>query len=235
MVKLKDIYEFYKHEFKLNEGLIKSYPVETLISSITTKFKSNVKIDKNKPNSFYLIILPGFTDDDLSQLETVLQTYGWFISHMDIQLPMDNIVYKYIRSSVSKVLKSNRYKQVQLAIEAKYDIQVSDSRIPDELYHVTPTKLWDKIQRNGLVPKSQSKRSNHPDRVYLAKSEKDVRALAGMMNLTTIENNYVILKVDTSIIPNYFKIYKDPNFKNGYYTVNSIPPFAITKIGEIHI
>jgi hypothetical protein len=48
--------------------------------------------------------------------------------------------------------------------------------------------------------------------------------------------DWVLLKIDTDKIPGeYLKLYIDPNFKYGYYTLNNIPPQAIEKIKEINI
>jgi hypothetical protein len=34
---------------------------------------------------------------------------------------------------------------------------------------------------------------------------------------------------------NYLKLYTDPNYIHGYYTLNNIPPQAIEKVKEINI
>ena len=52
--------------------------------------------------------------------------------------------------------------------------------MPSILYQITPTVNVDKILKIGLVPKSRSKASYHPDRVFLSKSLEDIEELGRM-------------------------------------------------------
>jgi hypothetical protein len=48
--------------------------------------------------------------------------------------------------------------------------------------------------------------------------------------------DWTILKIKTDMIPgDYLKLYTDPNYPQGYYTLNNIPPQAIEKIKDINI
>ena len=125
--------------------------------------------------------------------------------------------------------------EIKLRFEAKFDEEVVEN-IPSILYHITPTQNVNKILNIGLVPKSRSKASYHPDRVYLSKDLEDIENLGEMFYQKTGIKNWTILKIETDIIPgDYLKLYTDPNYKQGYYTLNNIPPQAIEKVKEINL
>ena len=125
--------------------------------------------------------------------------------------------------------------EIKLRFEAKFDEEVVEN-VPSILYHITPTQNANKILSIGLVPKSRSKASYHPDRVYLSKDLEDIENLGEMFYQKTGIKNWTILKIETDIIPgDYLKLYTDPNYKQGYYTLNNIPPQAIEKVKEINL
>jgi hypothetical protein len=127
------------------------------------------------------------------------------------------------------------YDRSEIIFEAKFDEEVVEN-IPPILYHITPTQNSNKILHIGLVPKSRSKSSYHPERVYLGKSLEGVEKLASQMYQRTGERNYTILKIEPEMIPGeYLKLYTDPNYtKEAYYTLNNIPPQAIEKIKDLN-
>ena len=52
----------------------------------------------------------------------------------------------------------------------------------------------------------------------------------------TGETLWGLIKIDTTKIPGeYLKLYKDPNYDNGYYTLNNIPPQSIQKVKLIFV
>jgi hypothetical protein len=125
--------------------------------------------------------------------------------------------------------------EIKLRFEAKFDEEIVEN-IPSILYHITPTQNVNKILNIGLVPKSRSKASYHPDRVYLSKDLEDIEDLGEMFYQKTGIKNWTILKIETDMVPGgYLKLYTDPNYKLGYYTLNNIPPQAIEKIKEINL
>jgi len=124
--------------------------------------------------------------------------------------------------------------EIKLRFEAKFDEEIIE-KIPKILYHITPTQNVDKILKIGLVPKSRSKASYHPDRVYLSKGLEDIENLGEMFYQKTGIKNWTILKINTDLVPgDYLRLYTDPNYTSGFYTLNNIPPQAIEKIKEIN-
>ncbi len=151
-------------------------------------------------------------------------TLGWFPSFMETEKYTGNWDKKYFKEG-----------EIKLRFEAKFDEEVVEN-VPSILYHITPTQNANKILSIGLVPKSRSKASYHPDRVYLSKDLEDIENLGEMFYQKTGIKNWTILKIETDIIPgDYLKLYTDPNYKQGYYTLNNIPPQAIEKVKEINL
>jgi len=129
------------------------------------------------------------------------------------------------------------------------DVQITyEAHSPDEIkitqtkaYHVTPDIFFNKINQEGLIPKSESKLSNHPDRVYLYRNQdkhKDiVWTLWNSLSKERQEQikNYYVLEIDLTQIPNY-NFFKDPQAMADYgaiYTDKPIPKSAIRVIDKI--
>lgn len=236
---LKILLETYKEEYELNlkEGLIKTNPIGQSISILKKQFPSwNFQYEKGN-NNFTIEILKrkdGIKFEYFEKLLSLLNNLGWFISYMEIYGSEIVLKDRYNEDIVRDAFKSTEIDSIYLECEAKFDQKVN--KIPEYLYHVTPLLNWEKIKTIGLVPKSRSKRAFHPERVYLGKDEDTTTRLSPLFYQTTGEKNWVLLKIDTNLIPGgYFKLYYDPNFKYGYYTLNNIPPQAIEKIKDINL
>ena len=143
------------------------------------------------------------------------------------------------------------------------DVKGIGEDVPKWLYHATPTQIWkSKISKVGLAPKSKSTRSDHPSRIYVTNSSKLAELLIpdlakqrikqaktktydpSRFNPVKYYKDWVILQIDTTKIPNvrgleYITLFTDPNVPNikgsGLYTMNYIPPDAITMIKLIKL
>jgi hypothetical protein len=226
-MKLLDILlEVYKEEYELNlqEGLIKTTNIGKTINLLKKKYSLKFTFTKSK-NSFSI---KTFSTDINTLLKGIIKdanTLGWFPSFMETEEYTGKWDEKYFKEG-----------EIKLRFEAKFDEEVVEN-IPSILYHITPTQNSDKILKIGLVPKSRSKASYHPDRVYLSKDLEDIENLGEMFYQKTGIKNWTILKIDTNMIPGgYLRLYTDPNYsKEAYYTLNNIPPQAIEKIKDINI
>jgi hypothetical protein len=236
---LKLLLETYKEEYELNlkEGLIKTAPIGQSVSILKKQFPSWIFQYEKGNKDFTIEILKikdGIQPEYFEKLLPLLNNLGWFISYMEIYGSDTAVKDRYNEKIVKSAFQNEKIHSIYLACEAKFDQKVN--KIPEYLYHVTPLSNWEKIKTIGLVPKSRSKRSFHPERVYLGKNEDTTIRLAPLFYQTTGLNQWVLLKIDTSLIPgDYFRLYYDPNFKYGYYTLNNIPPQAIEKIEKINL
>jgi hypothetical protein len=112
----------------------------------------------------------------------------------------------------------------------------------EKAYHLTPDIYLNSIKREGLKPKSESKLSSHPDRIYMyLNPDSSYNTLAGTLwnssrNKSQIKNYYV-LEIDTSQLPEH-RYYLDTASSLSYaaiYTTQSIPPSAIKVVKKIPV
>lgn len=240
-MKLLDILlEKYKDEYELNlnEGLIKTAPLGQSVSILKRKFPS-WKFHYTEQDNYFVIQLlrknGGMELQYFDELLPLLNNLGWFISWTEVLTKDSSTQDKYKEAAVRKALEDDSVISIALGCEAKFDQKVN--KIPDVLYHVTPNQNWDKIKNVGLVPKSRSKASYHPERVFLAKTEKYAEDLGKKFYRKTGIKDWTLLRIDTALIPgDYFRLYKDPNYKGrGYYSLNNIPPQAIQHLRDIKL
>jgi hypothetical protein len=129
--------------------------------------------------------------------------------------------YKFNKNDILNIESGLKYK---IFFEAKYDKNV---HIKKDLYHVTTRDKFKKIQRVGLTPKSMSKISEHPDRIYLAVNLQGVEFIRAGLKKHYLNRELITLKIDISKIRDH-KFMNDPNFEPyGVYTYQNIPPIAI--------
>jgi hypothetical protein len=236
---VKNLIKTYIKEYLLNleEGLIKSVNIGQAVNILKKQFPNWIFQYDNGDKDFTIEILKSkepIKYEYLEKLLPLLNNLGYFISYVEIYGDNIKIKDKYNGKIIKNSFNNPDVHSIYLECEAKFDQTVN--KIPNILYHITPLQNWDKIQKMGLTPKSRSKRSFHPDRVYLGKDIKNLTKLSKEFYLDTGLKEFALLKIETTLIPgNYFKLYYDPNYKFGYFTLNNIPPQAIEKIDIIKI
>lgn len=214
-------------ENMLYEGLIKSHPLEHCIS-ILSKNKYSVK-QNSDANCFFLTHT--FDNDyysaliELTNLLSLTNNLGWYPTNMTYGPDFNDTIKWDKKQEAIKRLFINKYKTIKFLFEPKYDTQALSFEA--RLYHITPTIYVEKILKNGLVPKSRSKKAYHPERVYLSRTLVDAQRLIPIFKANTEIDNWTILMVDT-ILLNNLHLYKDQNFKDrGYWTLNTISPASL--------
>ena len=236
---LKILLEVYKEEYDLNiqEGLIKTTPIGEAVYILKKQFPNWIFQYDKGDKDFTIEILKikeGIQPEYFEKLIPLLNNLGWFISYIEIHGDGIEIKDKYNEKIVKNAFQNKKVYSIYLECEAKFDQKVN--KIPSFLYHVAPLRSWDKIQKIGLIPKSRSKKAYHPERVYLGKDEKNTSNLAPKFYQSEGIKDWVLLKINTNMVPgDYLRLYYDPNFKYGYYTLNNIPPQAIEKVKDIEL
>lgn len=231
----------------LNEGFIKSYNAGAVIKSLIKQF--NLSTDENQwkdgnaegfismdnarqrpknllqrigkelcePVNDEIVVITIYSyNNDFPKLKEFMTACGWFFSYED----WNDEVY-------------------EISFEKHFQESVNDFYNGDTLYHLTPKSRVRKIMTIGLTPKTCSKKSYHPERIYLFTKELSQDELYNWIfqfseceNEKTIKQGYVVLKIDRSKCPN-IKIFADPNLDGGVFTVDNIPPTAITIEKEV--
>lgn len=109
-------------------------------------------------------------------------------------------------------------------------------------YHLTPDIYLDSIQKGGLTPRTESKLSPHPERIYLyLNPQSSLKTLASdLWHASSYKDQvkkYHILEIDLTQLPHH-KFYGDSASSLSYiaiYTNQSIPPSAIKVLGTIPV
>jgi hypothetical protein len=219
------IYEYmFKNQkngiLPFNEGLIYSQPIDTTIKILKNKF-NELDIKKYEDGD---ISIEGM-NDKLKRYIPLINNLGYFISSAFRDDDSINIS-QLEKEDLEEVVCSNIF------IEPKYDHQVE---ISNTLYHASPLKFKDKILKTGLTPKSGSKLSYHPDRIYLSSNmESCVKFGEYLLNSTEnkyYKNGYCIYIIKGKGID---KLYSDVNMREGgFYTLNNIKKEFISLFKEM--
>ncbi len=207
------MYEKFKEQSKnkhliLTEGLIKTHPLKSSVDIIKRRFP-NLNVEIEKDGEIYI-------EGDFSELKNYIPLFnnlGYFIS-----------LYTINGTDWIKEFNEN-IKPSALYLEPKYDIKID--KIPEILYHASPIKFKNKIQKIGFIPKTGNKLSKHPDRIYLTDDKKIAFTFGEYIN----KGGFCIWKIKGNCIKN---LYSDINLREtGYYTLDNIPPNCFELIKEI--
>ena len=122
-------------------------------------------------------------------------------------------------------LELSDFNQLNIQFERYIDSDINPKTIPDIIYHVCRTIDVNDILKYGLQPKSKSKLSYHPDRIYLTK----IGAESIVNQFKKInDEDYSILEISLdNNTKEYLNLKKDPNFNDVYYTLINISPNKI--------
>jgi len=239
------IKNYYDYLESIKEGLIKTYDAEkstSYVVDILRKLKFDVSGDVI--NNIIKIKFKDFNHIDSNKIDdifdllssTMTNKFGWFPSSMDITLKngmnqskrYDESEIKYKKSLISELI---------IDFDSKFD---ELSEYDGELYHLSIQEYKDKILKYGLFPKSISKLSSHIDRVYVCKTLMDCKILIPQMKLHYSEekdiNHYELgnkkwrknTKWIIYKIKGKYRLYKDPRYLDGFYTMENINPENIS-------
>lgn len=135
---------------------------------------------------------------------------------------------------------------VFLRYEPKFDVEIQHDDVPKKLYHLTTKENLSSILRNGLTPKSKSRFFSYDDRIYLSDnvdrmitigskfaSEGDKLIKSKVNKKGVVALNFVVLEIEIDPRVYRTRLFKDPNFKNGFFTMDNISPDKIKPILSI--
>lgn len=238
------IYTFSTYIEHIKEGLLKTTDGDLTVSkssiflnplkiNYNTLYNANNNIISLEINNFNKIL-------PISQVFDCIESFfvnmnGWFPSKMDI------LHISGMKNSIAynrKYLMDNciYFQSVKIQFESKFDIPIS---VPKKLYHLSIMQFFNQIKKSGLFPKDKSKLTIHPGRIYLCDSIENCKLLIPQMKIfyssltwnnrnANINDKWVIYEIDN--LDSNIKLYQDPNYKNGYYTVDNISPGFIKLI-----
>ena len=137
--------------------------------------------------------------------------------------------------SRKEILTTNAGYIFKFIIEPKFsnkDFELNNYSDIRTFYHITLSTKVEKILKIGLNPKSSNVKFNYPDRIYLGLDPKALEFCL-LPNLRKTKGKdatnvpYTILKIAVSKIPSKNRFRIDPNYPDGLFTSDNIPPDAI--------
>lgn len=222
----------------LYEGLLHTMDPNKALSKLKKYFDGFIHhagidynpLQKDKTPLLYFYIYCDDYDDEynkdaLINLESIIYNLGYFIA--------------------AKKRQNGNY---VFMLHPKFIYELTDyvyKECDGILYHITDYKTYQKIQKNGLIPRSkQFNGDNYPDRVYFYlkynynKLESYAKDL--FKNKQNI-NNAVILKIDLKTRGSYiegnkatmYRFFDDPKGWNSVFTYENIDPKCISLDREI--
>lgn len=236
----------WEEEWKLHEAKIKPISPQELYRYVKRNIpeldNANVSIGDKRDidslidpiwkdaKSFGFVILDR---DNIKSIDNRLKKVGWFVAHHK-NIENDKFVEIYIQPFYTE-------KSMWEPWNDTVNIFKPDN-VPRFLYHFTDIRNVEKIEKNGLIPKSSASGGfSYPNRVYFftsMPSKESVLGIAEDMIHKSIKSvdDIAIVKIDTKKAVEYgkgrvIKYYKDPNIMFGsVFTYSHIKPEAIDSI-----
>lgn len=242
----------------ISEGLIMTYAPHKLISILNRKYDfeiygASVKhFDRTQPNhpinKQNFVNKPVNTTKDYNRLIEIKIYFKYGLQYIDNKT-LEDIIHTcescgWIFASIQNAYTLEEYKEINkcdftskqphnMYFRPKFDQKIKENGIPNECFHICPTKLVNKILKQGLHPKDYGRKSNHPERVYLFLQKPiNWKEIARTFRESRNEN-YSLLKIDTSKLYNKFNFYFDSltmTDNPAIYTNETIPPQYIIEI-----
>lgn len=220
----------------LSEGLIKTTDVNTAVKKLESMFRSNnfknMIFSANGDDDGHIsigIVNNGKTMEFSEKLASLLNVLGYYISNITIvdnseeNFSMPKSMDEFL-NAMKKHAKDKSVREFHIIMEPKFEKPEKEKFT--YLYHVTEKKHLEKILKIGLVPRSKSKLSYHPERIYLANNS----ALSAIFDkYKEFVKEPILLKVNVEGL----SIYPDINACFGaYFTTENIGPDKIKVLKE---
>lgn len=217
----------------LAEGLIMTYPIELVIKSIAKIFNLATDPDDYTP---YGYICHNYGENETEVIEVEIP------NDPKNKAMIDKYMNKYGWFSGS-INDGHDEGMINIWYEKKFDFDATEIAHENNLYHICPTVVMEKIMSKGLTPKESSWTTFHNDeRVYLFVEEPDDESFRYWCydfkknkKINSRNTGFALLEIDTSKINKNIKFYYDPRMTDGIYTMDTISPEAITVVKQITI
>lgn len=222
------------YEQFVEEGLIKTVDVDKFISRINDMmqqkgylhFLDDSRVDKDG----HVWLMINMEEEGDKQIEltkdliSLINILGYYVSHATLKgeeiadqerVPKNNDNFLMVMKNAKA---DKRVQAVQVLFEPKFE---QKSRGAATLYHITEERHLEKIMKIGLVPKSKSKVTYHPERIYLCNK-------AAMAAIYGKYRQYVKTPVILQVSTKGLTLYPDINAGAGaYWTSENISPDRI--------
>lgn len=217
----------YESNTVINEGIFKTYPIDKTLKYVRTLFGLNDK-------QLYQINGSG-ENEDVNRIVANI----WNTKENNESMDRAMNLCGYVRS---KTIEMGPY--IIISYISRYENKdITDLvRKMGIIAHITPSYNVEKIKRNGFVPKSSNSQFNYPNRIFFFKGDTPIIEIEFQIldfynqNKTQGDKEeYAIIAVDTTKLPENSHFYYDPNYVCGIFTQDNLPPSVIKGIKYIKI
>ena len=224
-----------EHIRKVLKEESRSTDMKTTQSELLNMFGDRIEIVNRKFGSYgstFDIIVDNLDQELLDKINQFMNSKGWFPTNVGFSGLKGRIYSQNVKDYLGE-------DEVQITYEA--DSPETTKVGQTKAYHVIPDIYFNKMNQEGLIPKSESKLSNHPDRVYLYRNQDEHKSLVwALWNSLSKEKQekikkYYVLEIDLTQLPNH-EFFNDPQAMANYgaiYTNKPIPRTAIKVIDKI--
>jgi len=200
---------------KFDQIQIKPLSADKMITLLSHKIKHDKKIAKENDDLITVTTDDSFANEIMRNHEWLTQA-GWVIADL------------YQHDHYPEDLRHYSTLRLEPFIS-------STVNVPKFLYHISPIKNIQSIMTYGLIPQRGDRTGqvfSIPDRVFMASSYNAAIRIAQLFNEELYNPlEFAVFKIDTEKLPGRI-FHIDPQFNNGVYTTDVIPPSAITVIGN---
>ena len=217
-------------EIMIYEGLEISYAMSACLMNLNRMWNidNTFRYEEYEKTIKMVILRPPNLDDFNGIIKHIENFLGYFPAH--IVTKTSN--FKYTYEKAEEVIKKQELAAVYF--DAKYDVEISEDKLPPILYHISPSIHEEKILKIGLAPKSKNKLSKHPERIYLTFTPSAAIGLLGNRPFKETASKFTLFLVDFEKLKTtrVIRVFEDPMYYGkGCYTYENIPPkyLAIAK------
>lgn len=198
----------------LMEGYYMTYPPEKVKKYLKNRYGEYAIIETYERDNGIIVFRIGVYNDEDSKriVDKDMSLCGYYPSFVEIiGNTTQYIIYEpRNQKSVNEIVKTKKY-----------------------VYHFTKESLYEKIKNVGLCPRTNNKRFNYPERVYLMlekptpkNASKFITQLMASDKNKRDDDVYVLLKIATKDLDMDF--FFDPNAENCVYIKENILPKFIS-------
>jgi len=222
---LKNNLDFIGFEFTLN--IINKFRYELIIHNPSVFKNDDMKIlffKYNENMGYYPIKFDVVRDDGKTKKNIKL------FSQKNIE---DNTnkkqKYKTIEINNFEIELNKNISEITFLFDAKYEDSLYSNNvdIPEIVYHLSPSKNRKSILKNGIYPKSNSRKVSHSERIYVFEhlSNKETILKALKINDILNQNKTTYDLYEIKLDKNKNILHSDPDSINinGYFSYDSIP------------
>lgn len=209
------------------EGLIRTYPIETLKKYVCRALQFNEKQFQIKEKNGQKCASIYYYYDE--------ETKEWIIKAMN--LGGYYMAQERIGKGANKGLG-------ELKFEPKFEDDIFGQIVETckVLYHISEKKNTNRIRHIGICSRSNCAIFNYPARIYLLKdnvNEQFILNLAKTLSVSKygkyVHVDYSLITINPKLLPKDTRFYEDANLPQGIFMYGNISPKCIIEIKDINI